>query len=61
MEKLKFYDLKGKKGFYSDKYEFLKKKNPKTNRIVYFVKCKAPSKMDSYRIVSEDFYKKNKK
>ena len=25
------------------------------------LECKSPSKIDSYRIVSEDFYKKNKK
>jgi hypothetical protein len=61
MEELKFYDLKGRKKFKSKKYDLVKKKNPRTGKTTYFAKCKAPSKVDSYRIVSEDFYKKNKK
>lgn len=60
MKELKFYDVKGKKSFKSKKYDLVKKKNPKTGRTTYFAKCKAPSKIDSYRIISEDFYKKSK-
>jgi len=61
MRELEFYDLRKKKKFVSKKYDLVKKKNPRTGKITYFAKCKSPSKIDSYRIVSEDFYKKNKK
>ena len=45
MEKLKFYDVKGKKKFTSTKYKY---KNIKGRR---FAIAKAPSGIDAYRIV----------
>jgi len=47
MEKLKFYDLKAKKAFTSDKYKLVTKKGRN------FAVCKAPSGVDSYRIVAK--------
>jgi len=52
MEKLKFFDLKAKKPFFSDKYKFVIKKGRN------FAVCKAPSGVDSYRIVSVKMAKK---
>jgi hypothetical protein len=49
MEKLKFYDLKGKKSFMSDKYKLVVKKGRK------FAVAKAPSGNDAWRIVSKTF------
>jgi hypothetical protein len=45
MEKLKFYDLRGRKKFMSDKYKIVVKKGRK------FAVCKAPSGAESWRIV----------
>lgn len=45
MEKLKFYDLKAKKKFMSDKYKKVEKKG----RI--FAVTKAPSGIESWRII----------
>jgi hypothetical protein len=49
MEKLKFYDMKGRKAFTTDKYE-IKTKNGRK-----FAVAKAPSGAVAYRIVSKDF------
>lgn len=46
MERLKFYDLKKKKVFYSDKYRIVKKNGRK------FAVTNAPSGIESWRIVS---------
>jgi len=45
MEKLNFYDLKGKKKFTSDKYKTVVKKGRR------FAIAKAPSGIDSWRIL----------
>lgn len=58
MEKLKFYDVKGKKKFMSSKYKFKTRKVKGTTR--YFALAKAPSGITAWRIVSKDTYKKNK-
>jgi hypothetical protein len=46
-EKLKFYDLKARKSFTSDKYKLVTKSGRN------FAVCKAPSGVDSYRIVAK--------
>lgn len=53
MLKLKFYDVKGKKTFYSDKYKFVIKRTKAGNR--KFAICEAPSGIDAWRIVSMSF------
>lgn len=58
MPKLKFYDLVRKKPFITDKYK-LKSKRTKRG-MMYFAITKSPSKTKTSRIVSKDFYKKNK-
>jgi hypothetical protein len=58
MKELSFYDLRKKKKFNSDKYSYLSKKNPKTGKTVYMVKCKSPWGNEAYRIVSKEDYKK---
>jgi len=55
MKKLKFYDLKNRKAFWSDKYKLVKKKK------THFAVTKAPSGTESWRIVSKDFAKGCKK
>ncbi len=60
MPQLKFYDLKKRKSFTTDKYQLRGKRNPRTGRMVYMAVAKAPSGSESYRIVSSEFYKKNK-
>jgi len=60
MKKIKFYDVKAKKDFNSNKYVFKAKRNPKTKRMTYFVVANAPSGIKSWRIVSKDFYLGNK-
>lgn len=55
---LKFYDVKGKKSFTSSKFKFMPKKTRAGMR--YFAIAKAPSGIDSYRIVSKMFYMDNK-
>ena len=47
MEKLTFYDLKAKKKFTSSKYKVVTKKGRK------FAVAKAPSGIDSYRIMGK--------
>jgi hypothetical protein len=59
MPKLKFYDLKKKKSFESDKYKLITKKTSKGTK--YFAVCKNPSNTESWRIVSKEFYDKFKK
>ena len=58
MPNLKFYDLKKKKSFTTDKYRFTSKRTKRG--MTYFVVAKAPSGVPSYRIVGKDFYQKNK-
>jgi len=58
MPKLKFYDVKGKKSFTTDKYKFTSKNTKAGMR--YFAVAKAPSGIQSYRIVSKDFWRTNK-
>lgn len=45
MPKLKFYDVKGKKSFSTDKYKVVVKKGRR------FAVAKAPTGIDSYRIL----------
>jgi len=58
MEKIKFYDVKGREVFTASKYEFKKKKTKRG--IKHFAVAKAPSGIKAWRIVSEDFYLDNK-
>lgn len=58
MPNLKFYDVKGKKSFVTDKYKLISKKV--RSGIRYFAIAKAPSGIQSYRIVGKDFYMNNK-
>jgi len=55
MPSIKFYDVKAKRGFMSDKFTIKAKKNPKTGRTTYFAVAKAPSGILSFRIVSKEF------
>ncbi len=59
MPKIKFYDVKGKKSFMSNKFVLKVKKTKK--RTTYFAVASAPSGIKAWRIISKDFYKKNKK
>ena len=58
MEKLKFYDVKGKKKFVASKYRFTSKRTKRG--MTYFVVADAPSGIKAWRIVSKVFYMKNK-
>ena len=58
MPKLKFYDLSKRKSFMTDKYKLKSKKTKRGMR--YFAIATAPSKTESWRIISKDFYKKYK-
>ena len=60
MPKIKFYDVKKKKGFTTDRFVFKTRRNPKTKRMTYFAVTTAPSGIKSWRIVSKDFYMRNK-
>jgi hypothetical protein len=60
MNKLKFYDLKKRKGFTTNKFVFKTRRNPRSKRTTYFAVADAPSGIKSWRIVSKDFYLKNK-
>jgi len=53
MPKLKFYDLKRRKSFVTDKYKLVTKRTRSGMR--KFAVAKAPSGVDSYRIVSMKF------
>lgn len=50
-EKLKFYDLKGKKKFTTDKYKVVTKKNPRTKKMMRFAVAMAPSGIESWRVL----------
>ena len=58
MQKLKFMDLRKRKVFLTDKYRLTAKKTKRG--ITYFAIAKAPSGVESWRIVSKDFYNKFK-
>lgn len=58
MPKLKFYDVKGKKSFTTDKFKFTSKKTKAGMR--YFAIAKAPSGINAWRIVSKVFWVANK-
>jgi|TARA_R100001530_G_scaffold96052_1_gene66827 hypothetical protein len=51
MPKLKFYDLKARKSFMTDKFKIVVKKNRR------FAVATAPSGAESWRIVAKDFTK----
>lgn len=55
MKKLKFYDLRKRKSFMTNKYKFTSKRTKRG--MVYFAVAKSPSGTPSYRIVSKQFYK----
>lgn len=57
-EKIKFYDLKKKKSFYTNVYKVFSKKSTKGTR--YFAETTAPSGSKSTRLISKDLYKKLK-
>ncbi len=59
MPSLRFYDVKGKKKFMSDKYKLTSKKTKTGMR--YFAVSNAPSGIKAWRIVSKDFYMSNNK
>ena len=54
MTKLKFYDLKSKKTFTTDKFKVVRKKTKRG--FTCFAIAKAPSGIDAYRIISKDMY-----
>lgn len=56
MVKIKFYDVKGKKSFMSDKFRLTSKKT--SRGMTYFAVADAPSGIKAWRIVSKDFYKR---
>jgi len=58
MEKIKFYDVRTKKGFASDNYKFVMKKVRGKPR--YFAIAKSSGGGDCWRIVGKDFYMANK-
>lgn len=58
MPKIKFYDVKKKKAFMSDKFVFKKKQTKSGMR--YFAVSNAPSGIKAWRLVSKKFYMKNK-
>lgn len=54
MPQLKFYDLKKRKSFTTDKYKLISKNVRGMKR--YFAVTKAPSGVQAFRIVGKDFY-----
>ena len=52
-KKLKFYDVKAKKKFTTDKYKTVTKKNPRTKIKMKFAVAKAPSGIESWRILGK--------
>lgn len=58
MPQLKFYDMKKKKSFTSDKFKIVAKKTKRG--MSYFAVTKAPSGAESWRIVSRDFAREYK-
>jgi len=57
-KKLKFYDVKKKKKFVTNRYTLRTKR--KNGRTTYFAVAKAPSGIEAWRIVSKEDYKKLK-
>ncbi len=57
-QNLKFYDLKKRKSFYTDKYKVFSKKSIKGTR--YFAETTSPSGTKSTRLISKDVYKQVK-
>lgn len=51
MEALKFYDVKKKKSFTTDKYKVVNKKNSKTKKMMKFAVAKAPSGIEAWRVL----------
>ena len=60
MPTLKFYDVKKKKSFTSDKFELSTKMNPRTKKMTYMAKTIAPSGAKANVFVSQEFYLMNK-
>lgn len=60
MPRLKFYDVKKRKSFTTDKFKIVSKRNPRTKRTTYFAVSVAPSGVKAYRIVAKDFANKYK-
>ena len=58
MPVIKFYDLATKDNFSTDEFRLTIKMNGK--RKIYFAVAQAPSGNEAWRIVSKEFYKKNK-
>lgn len=58
MPKIKFYDVKKKKSFIANKFVLKSKRTTKGMR--FFAVAKAPSGINAWRIVSKEFYKKNR-
>ena len=58
MPELKFYDVKSKTSFTTDK--FILKTKQTSKGIKYFAVADAPSGIKAWRIVSKDFYNENK-
>jgi len=54
MPKLKFFDMKTRKSFVTDKFKFVGRKVK--GNIRYFAVAKSPSGIEAWRIVSKDFY-----
>ena len=52
-KKLKFYDVKAKKKFTTDKYKKVTRKNPRTKIKMKFAVAKAPSGIESWRILGK--------
>ncbi len=59
MEKLKFYDVKGKKKFFASKYVLKTRISKGVKR--YFAVTDAPSGIKAWRIISKATYKENNK
>lgn len=53
MEKLKFYDVKSKKKFSTDKYAIKKKKNKRTGVTMKFAVANAPSGIKAWRVMGK--------
>ena len=58
MPKLKFYDLRKRKSFMTNRFRLTSKRTKRG--MTYFAVAKAPSGTETWRIVSKDFYRKNK-
>ena len=56
MPKLKFYDVKGRKSFSTDKFKLSSKRNPRNKRMVYMAKTTAPSGAKANVFVKKEFY-----